>query len=135
MGAAEARASQRAVQARVEKTARLVEAGDLVPNKVFRERVEFLQAHDPHFALTTVCLRLADLGYPKFLKRPSGTSKGRSWMGDTSHLERLLGMRDPAPTFRNGRRYTAPHRTEFIRYEFAAALCRALDMWPTDCGV
>jgi hypothetical protein len=120
---------------RAERT-RLIEAGELIPNAAFRDRVLFLQAHDPEFSLTLVCLRLADHGYPNFLKAPTGTKRfSRRGMGDTSHLERLLGMRDPAPSRHNGRRYENGRRTEYLSYDFAVALCRALDMDPVDVGV
>jgi len=119
-----------------ETVARLVAAGELVSNQPFRERVEFLQAHDPDFALNTLCARLADDGFPSFMKRTPGRSPGSvRWCGDTSHLSRLLGMRDQAASSHAGKRYVTPNRTRFLEYELACAICRALDMWPTDCGV
>jgi hypothetical protein len=116
---------------------RRIDTGELVPNAPFRERVEFLEAHDPDFTLAQVCLRLADHGYPRFIKeqRPSARHKTTRLTGDTSHLQRLLGMRDQSPCRKNGKRYEAPRRTTHIEYDMAVALCRALDMYPTDCGV
>src|SRR4029077_4306847 len=114
-----------------------IERGDLVPNAPFRERIEFLAAHDPEFTLSQLALRLADRGYPKFAKSQRATSRHKTARitGDTSHLQRLLGMRDQSPCNKNGKRYEAPRRTTHIEYEMAVALCRALDMYPTDCGV
>jgi hypothetical protein len=121
---------------------RRIEAGELVPNAPFRERIEFLLAHDPEFTLNIVCQRLVDHGYPRFVKpqRPTKRHKTLRMTGDTSHLQRLLGMRDQASCTKvtktgETRRYNAPTRTTHIEYEVAVALCRALDMYPTDCGV
>lgn len=113
--------------------ARLVADGSMVPNAPFRARVEFLLAHDPEFTLGYVCARLADEGFPKFIK--TANKQARRHSPDTSHLQRLLGMRDMAATNRNGRRYVPPNRTEFISYEFAVALTRALGLDPVDMGV
>jgi hypothetical protein len=121
---------------------RRIESGELVPNAPFRERIEFLAAYDPEFSLSQLALQLADRGYPKFakLQRPSHRHRNERITGDTSHLQRLLGMRDQASCTKvtktgETRRYNAPTRTTHIEYEVAVALCRALDMYPTDCGV
>jgi hypothetical protein len=120
---------------------RRIEAGELVPNAPFRERIEFLAAHDPEFSLSQLALQLADLGYPKFakLQRPSHRHKNERITGDTSHLQRLLGMRDQSPctkpTKAGPKRYDNRRRTTHIEYDLAVALCRALDLWPCDCGV
>ena len=116
---------------------RRIEAGELVSNAPFRERIEFLQAHDPEFSQSHLCLKLADNGYPKFAKPQRPTSRHRKGRitGDTSHLQRLLGMRDQSSCLKNGKRYQPPKRTEWIEYDMAVALCRALEMWPCDCGV
>ena len=121
---------------------RRIDAGDLVPNLPFRERIEFLEAHDPEFTLNQVCFKLADHGYPRFLKdqRPTKRHKTLRRVGDTSHLQRLLGMRDQSSCTKvtkagEARHYNKPRRTTHIEYEMAVALCRALDMYPCDCGV
>ena len=124
-----------AVESRFRRRQQQIASGDLVPNKVFRDRVEFLQAHDPDFSLVIVCLRLSELGFPNYAKKPSGTTRTRKFTGDTSHLQRQLGMRAPAPTYKNGRRYEPPRWTSHVSYEFAVALCRALGMDPVDAGV
>lgn len=113
---------------------RAIETGDLVSNAPLRARCEWLMDHDPEFSLVLVCFRLADLGYPKFLKVPSGSSGGRM-SGDTTHLLRVLGMRDLAPSLKHGRRYVSPNRTQWVPYELAVALTRALHMDPVDAGV
>jgi len=116
---------------------RLIDAGELVSNAPFRERVEFLMAHDPEFSLNMVCERLCDQGL-QFEQRRAGRTRNK-FQGDTTHLLRLLGMRDQTTstkkTKKGPRRYTPPARTQFIAYDVAVALCRALEMWPCDCGV
>jgi hypothetical protein len=116
---------------------RRIEAGELVPNAPFRERIEFLEAHDPEFTLAGVCFRLADNGYPRFLKEQRVTRRHKTSRvtGDTSHLQRLLGMRDQSSCTKNGKHYDPPRRTTHIERDMAVALCWALDMYPVDCGV
>jgi hypothetical protein len=130
------KAQQAAHAGRLAKRQQAIERGELVSNAPLRARCEWLMDHDPEFSLVLACFRLADLGYPKFLKKPSGTkSCGTAMSGDTSHLLRVLGMRDLAPTTKGGRRYVAPGRTQWIPYELAVALARALHMDPVDAGV
>jgi len=121
---------------------RRIDAGELVPNLPFRERIEFLEAHDPGFTLNQVCFKLADHGYPRFLKdqRPTLRHKTPRKVGDTSHLQRLLGMRDQSSCTKvtkagEARHYDKPTRTKYIERDMAEALCWALDMYPVDCGI
>lgn len=120
---------------REKSRARQIACGDLVSNAPFRERVEFLMAHDPDFSLMIVCERMANLGFPSFTKRyPSRTGK-RQYKHDTTHLLRLLGMRDQTTKTVKGRRYPTPPRTSYVAYDLAVALCRALELDPVDCDV
>jgi len=121
---------------------RRIESGELVPNLPFRERIEFLEAHDPEFTLTNVCFRLADHGYPGFVKQQKATPRHKTprLTGDTSHLQRLLGMRDQSSCTKftkagEARHYDKPRRTTHIERDMAEALCWALDMYPVDCGI
>jgi len=111
---------------------RLIETGELVSNAPFRERVEFLMAHDPQFSLNAVCERLCDQGLKFQQYRSSARNR---FCGDTTHLLRLLGMRDQTTSVKKGQRYVMTNRTTHVPYDTAVALCRALDMYPTDCGV
>jgi hypothetical protein len=112
-----------------------IETGDLVSNAPLRARCEWLLEHDPEFTLSLACFRMADAGFGTFeKKRGHGVRPERS-VPDTTHLRRLLGMADLAPTNKNGRRYVSPKRTEWIPYDTAVAITRALGMDPVDAGV
>jgi hypothetical protein len=125
------RAAQRARAARRE---RMIRSGDLVSNAPLRARCEWLLRYDPEFSVAGACARMVDAGYPKFVKRSTG-SRGDRWVADTSHFLRVLGMKDRAPSLKDGRRYAAPSRTEWIPYELAVAVARSLHMDPVDAGV
>lgn len=127
-------ARRKATDTRAQNRLKLIESGDLVSNAPLRERCEWLMQHDPEFSLVQVCLRMADQGYPKFAKQPSRGRTGKV-TGDTTHVLRLLGMRDRAPSFKRGKRYGSPYRSTHVPYDVAVALCRALEMDPVDAGV
>jgi hypothetical protein len=112
----------------------LIEQGEMVSNAPLRARCEWLLEHDPEFSIAGACVRMVDQGYPSFIKR-STSSRGERWVADTSHFQRLLGMKDQAPSSKRGVRYSPTTRTEWVSYDVAVALARALDMWPVDAGV
>jgi hypothetical protein len=120
-----------AMEARRRQRLELIEQGELVSNAPLRARFEWLSEHDPEFTCRVVCERLVDLGFPSFMRRKPGAAASP----DTTHLLRVLGLRDLAPTLRGGRRYEPVERTSHIPYDLAVAVARALDMWPVDAGV
>lgn len=112
---------------------RLIEQGELVSNAPLRARCEWLLQYDPEFSIAGACVRMVDQGYPKFIKR-SG-ARGERWVPDTSHFQRILGMRDRPSSLHHGRSYPSRSRTEWIPYDLAVAVARALYMDPVDAGV
>ncbi len=98
-----------------------------VPNKVLRERLEYLMS-DPGFSVCAAARRVADQGFPRFLG-------GKAW-GDSTPLFRVLGIKStPGKRRKNGNgRYPSTIRTH-IPYDQAAAICRALDMDLSDAGL
>lgn len=87
-------------------------AEDLVPNEALRKRFEHLNGQG---YLTTTDLA----------KELQWTSSGK-W--DTSRVRRVLGL---ATWKRRG----GERRQDFVTYEQAVRLCRALDMDPYEAGV
>jgi hypothetical protein len=114
---------------------RLIEQGELISNAPLRARCEWLLQHDPEFSIAGACVRMVDQGYPSFIKRCSTGPVGSGGCPDTSHFLRLLGMKDQAPSLKRGVRYAPATRTEWVSYDVAVAVARALDMWPVDAGV
>ena len=108
--------------------------GEFVSNAPLRARCEWLLRYDPDFSLNKLCQRLCDQGFEFEKKKRSRGQTGR-FRGETTHALRLLGMRDQAPSCKNGRRYVPPNRTAWIPYELAVAFARALDMDPVDADV
>jgi hypothetical protein len=113
---------------------RLIEQGEMVSNAPLRARCQWLLEHDPEFSIAGACVRMVDQGYPSFIKRSTGP-RGERLVPDTSHFLRLLGMKDQAPSSKRGVRYAPATRTEWVSYDMAVAVARALHMWPVDAGV
>jgi hypothetical protein len=112
---------------------RLVEAGDLVSNRPLRERCEWLMANSDSFSLSAVCFRIEELGIPGYVKDASRWSGARR-TGDTTRLQRALGMKPHPAGKKSGREYE-PTVREFVPYELAVALADALGLDPVDAGV
>lgn len=86
-------------------------AGDLVPNKVLRERFEEMRGKG---------MTVTDLA------KELGWRSSNKW--DTTRVNRVLGLATWKKT--GGQR-----RQVFVTYEMAVCLCRALDMDPYEAGV
>jgi len=109
---------------------RRIESGELVSNAPFRERYLWLLENDEDFSPTECCKRLASFGFPSYMRK-----RKKHPGADTSRLQRNLGLRPQSPTSRGRRAGERGFYSQHIRYEFAVALCRAMEMDPVDCGV
>ena len=108
-------------QARAERRQRRLEACEIVPNAPLRKR--FLELNRTEgLSLHDVCMQVG------FVKHP----KNRPPVGDTSYLQRLLGLR--ADT-RGPRDRSVPTPRETIKYELAVRLAEVLEMDPHEAGV
>lgn len=115
----EARARQRESRRRNDelRRQRRIEAGELVSNEPYRERLQWLLEFDLPPGMVTVCERLATQGFTEF---------GR----DTSYLQRRLGMRRHVSGHHGPNGKTYDMTTEWISRELGQALYVALEMDP-----
>lgn len=115
------------VAGQIRKRERRIAAGELVSNKMYRDRVLWLVENDPTFNLSAVCGRLSGLGLGEFVSK----HPGKGMAAQTSRLQRLLGIR--RQTNSNHASHHSIYRgkkSEWITREMAIALYEALDMDP-----
>lgn len=109
----------RAAEGRRLRKERRIKDGEIVPNRPLRARYEAVQLR-PGYSLSEIAERAGFVN-------PSGRF-------DTTHLRRQMGMERMAPTRKKGVLYEGSF-TDYIPYDTAVKICRALDMLPVEAGL
>ena len=136
--------AERMLRRQREKREAMIRSGDLVSNKPLRKRMQDLEMlyelERRTWPVSDVDTSPGGLGFlaPKSLVavRMGWVRKDRGEItGDTTTLERALGMRPQAASSKRGKRYGGGEFRTHVPYELAVRLCRAMDADPVDMGV
>jgi hypothetical protein len=98
---------------------RRIASGEIVSNKVLRARWEAIQGR-PGYGAQEIAERAGFV-----------SKKGQI---DTTYLKRQLGVIKAPPSQKKGVKYPGS-MMEYISYENAVRICRAMDMYPVEAGL